>query len=121
MFKDFLDLFGFSRLFEIFKFFKFFRGPQGGPGGPGEPQGGPEEISIFFDFFHKIDIFDHFDHILACFDLKILLSMQNYPRGLVQSFWGAPGLSAPPRHPRAPGLWYLCIYDMINMIYKHDF
>ena len=74
--------------------------PQGAPGGP---RGGPEEISKKFEIFHKIGIFDHFDHILACFDLKIELSMKNYPRGLVQSFWGAPGLPAPPAPPRPQG------------------
>ena len=52
---------------------------------------------------HKSGIFGHFDHILACFDLKIELSMKNYPRGLVQSFWGAPGLLEPPGPRRAPG------------------
>ena len=46
-------------------------------------------------FDHKICICDHFDYLLACFDLKIELSMKNYPRGLVQSFWGALGLPAP--------------------------
>ena len=65
-------------------------------------------------------MFHHFDHILACFDLKIELSMKNYPRGLVQSFWGALGLPAPLGTPRAPGLWYLCTYDMISMIYEYN-
>ena len=45
-------------------------------------------------------IFHHFGHIMACFDLKFELSMKNYPRGLIYSFWGAPGLPGPPRNPR---------------------
>ena len=61
----------------------FIKNGGGRPRGPRGAPGGPEEISKQNQMFHKFYIFDHFDHILACFDLKILLSMQNYPRGLV--------------------------------------
>ena len=85
--------------------------PREVPGGPGRPQGPSPKNSIFQIFFDKIGIFDHFDHILACFDLKIGFSMKNYPRGLVQSFWGAPGLPAPghPPGPQGYGIYVLMI------------